>query len=783
MLEIIFKYQNLDLTEHMNERLRKLIQRGCYDGGRLTPIAGTLTCTRGSFLAIGYDGTTVRDLQPSTFSYTPGQTNYHVVRAKYNALGAPTTPVLDEFVLSAAAYSTHVDKLYLIVLGVVTLAGGATEVTTADISYALRDEVGPFGRVMFKGTVAAKVNLPNPAAPTTNKIGDCYLVQADWGMYVWTGSIWRLIAAMGASTLDGAYDDNNGSAIPGSGRFIDAANGAVEIDQTNLSQRGQDIANAALRINKEFSSVGGTLGVDLVQGTANPISAIMVREALSNSSYLHTSETVNIASGVGGPITFTRVGVNLNAWTYAGAGILAQLLEIRGSTLGNNGLFCFTVTGNTTGTVRNLDNSAIGMTAESGVMARVYYVRSLLGGVINPLFSAFPTAPSSYELLGNAQNTAFYHAGKVFAWMPNAVDNVLEFRRYDVGTNFLVSRLSEAGGWYANTQTRPAYPFYGEANNGSTDGAALNTPYAGVYGSNGVDNGIGVKGIAVGVNSIGVLGLNANPTQGIGVYGQAGQFSVPSNHGYAGVYGINLADGIGVTGISITGPGVQGTSYGSNGVEGDRVGFSRNLISNASFGNFGVPGTLNDFEDVYIRHCPALTEFRPADPGGVPTWVFSANAAGESYWTSTVAGPSWLEWSWAQYPEGMLLQDVVLDVNPNSSNLSIQVNQRRVGWAWFIVWYPNAIGGDWTVNTIGATNSNAAARTLLFFGVTPTNFYHTTGDFTNPLGTAAKTDKLQVYFSGSATGQEIYGIYLGFRVRSTSTWWGRPGRANDADSR
>lgn len=189
-----FSWQNPDATQTLNDRLRGLVQRGIYYGGGVTPGVG-LSVTVAPFLGIGFDGMTLGDTAPPALLVLANQTQYLVVRCRYNALGTPAAITGTWEVLEASVYAADPEKDYLLVFAVVTL-GPVVVVTSADINMAVRDEVTPVGRAWFRGVAANAAALPLPP-PTRNLVGDHYYVIADNTFYFWTGAAWTPMTSAG----------------------------------------------------------------------------------------------------------------------------------------------------------------------------------------------------------------------------------------------------------------------------------------------------------------------------------------------------------------------------------------------------------------------------------------------------------------------------------------------------------------------------------------------------------------------------------------------------------
>ena len=183
-----FYWKHPDSTSSLNNRLYRLANKGIFYGGTVSPGTG-LTVTVSPFMALSYDGMTVVDDETQTLAVVAGQTNYVVVRAKYNAYGSPATPTLSWEVLEQSVYNADPEKDYLIVFCVVTLASGSVSVSNSDISLLDRNEIDQIDRSFIRGNIASSSSLP-PNTPKQNRVGDIYFVQADETFYWWDGASW-----------------------------------------------------------------------------------------------------------------------------------------------------------------------------------------------------------------------------------------------------------------------------------------------------------------------------------------------------------------------------------------------------------------------------------------------------------------------------------------------------------------------------------------------------------------------------------------------------------------
>ncbi len=189
-LHASFIWKNPDATKDLNDRIRRIVNRGIVWGGALNPAGAGLQVIVDPVVAVSFDGMTVSEDAQETLTVAAGERNYVVLWAKYNEGGVPATPTLTYQVYKEADYLIHPEKDYLIVYGVVELAPAAIGVTLSDIDLTVRDEIDPLGRDWYRGRVATSAGLP-VGPPTANRIGDFYFVDADNTFYFWNSTIWE----------------------------------------------------------------------------------------------------------------------------------------------------------------------------------------------------------------------------------------------------------------------------------------------------------------------------------------------------------------------------------------------------------------------------------------------------------------------------------------------------------------------------------------------------------------------------------------------------------------
>ena len=189
MLRTLTRYRNPDQTSDLNHRLRGLITKGVFTGGQVTPIAGILEVDVQPFAAAGADGmVTILEGAAERLSIAVG-TQWVLLHAEYKANAAPVA-VLEVLTTSAYDFLNTIEKNARIKLAKVTIAAGATQATTANISFTGADRIDPVGRIPYRGNVATVTSLPDHSDPadgltTVNRANDLYFVEDERVFYHW----------------------------------------------------------------------------------------------------------------------------------------------------------------------------------------------------------------------------------------------------------------------------------------------------------------------------------------------------------------------------------------------------------------------------------------------------------------------------------------------------------------------------------------------------------------------------------------------------------------------
>ena len=187
----------------------------------------------------------------------------------------------------------------------------------------------------------------------------------------------------GGHTLQKAYDGLAGS---GSGRTISVGDQAVFLMQTSITNREEDIANAALRIVKDTDTAlpgdgfEDENGIDIRSRFSN-FGSVLERKNIAQFAgpapyvpdELRLEEACDVISAT--QVQLTRSGVDLQLPNTAYGTILTyyDAVEISGSSLGNDGLYIVNgITGGDTITLRELNNDVPVLAVESGLICRIY---------------------------------------------------------------------------------------------------------------------------------------------------------------------------------------------------------------------------------------------------------------------------------------------------------------------------------------------------------------------------------------------------------------------------
>lgn len=256
-------WKALDKSLYFNTRLADRSIRGVFMGGLITTVPGVLRIeVGGDFGAVGHDGMVVRDVDGvgTPLNVTAGITQWVVCYAKHQT---NANPIMRYEVISDASYATHIDQEFLIVIGRITLAPAAIQVTAADIDYSVRDTVDPISRLPYRGSVELPADLPT-SAPIENRDGDIYFVRSTNSFYQWealtpTTGNWVETTATSLSTaiaifqlayLEKTRREEKSGVIAGD--FTSADERHLPIVEQPSADSRFDLANVSALVNGHF---------------------------------------------------------------------------------------------------------------------------------------------------------------------------------------------------------------------------------------------------------------------------------------------------------------------------------------------------------------------------------------------------------------------------------------------------------------------------------------------------------------------------------------------------
>lgn len=255
-LQGIFKFQNQDSTQDMNDRWSFLFGRGIFEGGVVTTVSNELQVQTAPFKAVAFDGMMVGDTATVLHTVVAGQSNWIVCRAKYNPTGNPT---LAYEVLDTSTYNADPFKESLIVFARIDVPLLATEVESTNINVSVRDEITTLSRDAFRGIFPTSAVLP---LAENNVLGDWVMITQGNDVpevHVWNTVAW--INATPATTLqteltnhrNDVFSDevhltnDQADAVVGSAGSPDSGNLFVTEEDTRLPVQGENDALVGTR--------------------------------------------------------------------------------------------------------------------------------------------------------------------------------------------------------------------------------------------------------------------------------------------------------------------------------------------------------------------------------------------------------------------------------------------------------------------------------------------------------------------------------------------------------
>lgn len=191
-------YRNSDSTQDLNSRAAKIIDRGIFDGGQLTPSGSSLSVSVAPFIAAGYDGiVAISDTTESLSVPAPGSpgtlVSYIILHLEYRTL---TSTIANLLVVPESTWLTAVSRNHFVTFARVSVPFGATSILPSYLDYSVGDWAEKLGKSGWRSPVANVGSLP----VTGNRDGDVRITLDTLVPYVWDSG------ALSWGVLGGALD-------------------------------------------------------------------------------------------------------------------------------------------------------------------------------------------------------------------------------------------------------------------------------------------------------------------------------------------------------------------------------------------------------------------------------------------------------------------------------------------------------------------------------------------------------------------------------------------------
>ncbi len=184
-LNVIFKWLNNDSTADLNQRFAVTFKKGITQGALLVPNGLDVAVT--PFTAMTDEGLLVQDTQTHVFQAIPlNQTTVLTIYAKWIQADQP---IIEYRTYEVSAFNALLDKGDHVVFGTITLGIGDLAITSANITYDIRDTFDRLGRSPFRGYLQTSAELP----AQHNRDGDHFIIGGAGGLveiYAWNGVTW-----------------------------------------------------------------------------------------------------------------------------------------------------------------------------------------------------------------------------------------------------------------------------------------------------------------------------------------------------------------------------------------------------------------------------------------------------------------------------------------------------------------------------------------------------------------------------------------------------------------
>ena len=158
MIKTLLGYQNLDLTNDINERFVDLIPKGIFSGGDVVAVPLQLQVTLSPWKVINKDGMVAEETSDTSVLDCPaGQETVIAVKVIYFP---NNQPIVEVVTYEKTLFDNLPDIDDHIVFAVVNVPVGASQVLADNISLQDRDIIDKLGRSPFRGVISNASLLP-----------------------------------------------------------------------------------------------------------------------------------------------------------------------------------------------------------------------------------------------------------------------------------------------------------------------------------------------------------------------------------------------------------------------------------------------------------------------------------------------------------------------------------------------------------------------------------------------------------------------------------------------
>lgn len=213
----VLVYRNSDSTLDLNSRAARILDRGIFDGGHLSPSGLALTMDIAPFIAVGWDGMVAISDDSETLSIPgpaaagPSRVSYLILHLEYRSL---TSAIANLQVVPESTYTTSISREFFITFARIEVPFGATSLQDPGVvvDYAAGDWAEKAGKAGWRSPVADFASLPTYTASGPNlgnRDGDVRLALDTLTPYAWDAGTdaWNPIG--GALDLSETVSRNN----------------------------------------------------------------------------------------------------------------------------------------------------------------------------------------------------------------------------------------------------------------------------------------------------------------------------------------------------------------------------------------------------------------------------------------------------------------------------------------------------------------------------------------------------------------------------------------------